>query len=328
MSCSRRRLLGAFAALPLLARPARAQTGFPSRPVRLVVGFAPGGLTDTAARALAERMAKALDNPVVVENRPGGQAIIATVAVARAAPDGYTLAFAGTNGMILNPLLYNNLPYRQADFRQLGSMGRSPMLLIVHPDLGVDDVQQFIALAKQKPGAITCAHAGRGIINHLALLHFQSRTGTQFQDVPYKGSGPALLDLMAGTVQSTFDFPTSALAHIRAGKLKALAVTADQRLSSLPDVPTMREAGLDDFELYTRMMISGPAGMPDDVVRTLEKAVGEGARDPGLVRQFAEQGVTVVYTPGAELDKVIAQESAMWAKVIEANKLPRIDLKT
>src|SRR5690606_38783770 len=163
MSCSRRRLLGAFAALPLLARPARAQTDFPSRPVRLVVGFAPGGLTDTAARALAERMAKALDNPVVVENRPGGQAIIATVAVARAAPD----------GLILNPRLYNNLPYRQADFRQLGSMGRSPMLLIVHPDLGVNDVQQFIALAKQKPGAITCAHAGRGIINHLALLHFQ-----------------------------------------------------------------------------------------------------------------------------------------------------------
>ncbi|MCD0504187.1 Bug family tripartite tricarboxylate transporter substrate binding protein [Bordetella petrii] len=328
MSTTRRRLLGAAAALPALSRVAWAQSGFPARPIRLVVGFAPGGLTDLAARALAERMSKVMQSSVVVENRPGGQTIIATTAVARAAPDGYTLAFAGTNGMILNPLLYNNLPYQRSDFRQLGSMGRSAMLLIVHPDLGVNNVQEFIALAKQKPGQITSAHAGRGVINHLALLHFQSRTGTQFQDVPYKGSGPALIDLMAGTVQSTFDFPTSALPHIRAGKLKVLAVTADQRLSSLPDVPTMKEAGVDDFELYTRMMISGPAAMPEDVVRTLESAVAEGARDPSLVRQFAEQGVTVEFTPGKELDQVVERESAMWAKVIDTNQVPKVDLKS
>lgn len=323
---SRRRLLGAAIALPALSRVAWAQSPFPSRPIRLVVGFAPGGLTDLAARALAERMSKALKSSVVVENRPGGQTIIATSAVARAEPDGYTLAFAGTNGMILNPLLYNDLPYNRSDFRQLGSMGRSAMLLIVHPDLGVNNVQEFIALAKQKPGLLNCAHAGRGVINHLAMLHFQSLTGTQFQDVPYKGSGPALIDLMAGTVQCTFDFPTSALPNIRAGKLKVLAVTADQRLSSLPDVPTMKEAGVDDFELYTRMMISGPAAMPEDVVRVLESAVAEGARDPSLIKQFAEQGVTVDFTPGKELDQVIERESALWGKVIEANQLPKIDL--
>ncbi|MFY1952355.1 Bug family tripartite tricarboxylate transporter substrate binding protein [Achromobacter xylosoxidans] len=330
MPFTRRHALGALAALPLMPRlaHAQAQANFPTRPVRLLVGFAPGGLTDIAARALAERMGKVLKGSVVVENRPGGQAIIATVAVARAEPDGYTLGFAGTNGMILNPLLYNNLPYQQSDFKQLGSMGKSPMLLIVHPALGVKNVQEFIALAKKKPGDITCAHAGRGVINHLALLHFQSKTGTQFQDVPYKGSGPALLDLMAGTVQSTFDFPTSALPNIQSGKLQVLAVTADKRLSSLPDVPTMKEAGVDDFELYTRMMISGPAAMPAEVVRTLEHAVREGTRDPSLVKQFAEQGVTVEFTSSADLDRVIAEESAMWAGVIRANNVPKTDLKS
>ena len=155
MPFTRRHALRALAALPLMPRPAWAQADFPARPVRLLVGFAPGGLTDIAARALAERMAKILKGNVVVENRPGGQAIIATVAVARAEPDGYTLGFAGTNGMILNPLLYNNLPYQVSDFKQLGSMGKSPMLLIVHPALGVKNVQEFIALAKKKPGDIT-----------------------------------------------------------------------------------------------------------------------------------------------------------------------------
>ena len=328
MRYTRRQALGALAALPLVVRPAWAQSEFPNRPVRLLVGFAPGGLTDIAARALAERMSKVMKQNVVVENRPGGQAIIATVAVARAEPDGYMLGFAGTNGMILNPLLYNNLPYQQSDFKQLGSMGKSPMLLIVNGDLGVDNVKDFIALAKKKPGEITCAHAGRGVINHLALLHFQSKTGTQFQDVPYKGSAPALVDLMAGTVQSTFDFPTSALGHIKTGKLKVLAVTADKRLSSLPDVPTMKEAGVDDFELYTRMMISGPAAMPAPVVKVLEDAVRQGANDPGLIKQFAEQGVQVEFTSSAELDKVIADESAMWAGVIKANNVPKTDLKS
>lgn len=325
-----RRLVLQAAALPLIAATtgqlALAKDRFPSRPVRLVVGFAAGGLTDIAARALAQRMSKVMDANVVVENRPGGQAIIATVAVARAEPDGYTLAFAGTNGMILNPLLYNNLPYKRADFRQLGSMGRSPMLLIVHNDLGVQNVQEFIALARKKPGQIACAHAGYGVINHLALLHFQSKTGTRFLDVPYKGSAPALMDLMAGTVQSTFDFPTSALAGIQAGKFRALAVTADRRLSSLPDVPTMKEAGVQGFELYTRMMISGPARMPTDVVATLENAVRVATQDPSLVQQFAEQGVTVEFTSAGDLEKVIEAESALWQRVIESNGVPKTDL--
>jgi tripartite-type tricarboxylate transporter receptor subunit TctC len=206
-------------------------------------------------------------------------------------------------------------------------MGRSPMLLIVHNDLGVQNVQEFISLAKKKPGQIACAHAGHGIINHLALLHFQSRTGTRFQDVPYKGSGPALMDLMAGTVQSTFDFPTSALAGIKAGKYKALAVTADRRLGSLPGVPTMKEAGVEGLELYTRMMISGPAKMPADVVATLENAVRQATQDPSFVQQFAEQGLTIEFTSAADLEKVMASESALWQQVIQSNGVPRTELK-
>lgn len=327
---STRRLILQAAALPLAASAttlAFAQAPFPSRPIKLLVGFAAGGLTDIAARGLAQRMSKTLGQNVVVENRPGGQTIIATVAGARAEPDGYTLTFAGTNGMILNPLLYNNLPYKQADFKFLGSMGRSPMLLIVHNDLGVNNVQEFIALAKKKPGELSCAHAGHGVINHLALLHFQSKTGTKFIDVPYKGSGPALLDLMAGTVQSTFDFPTSALSGLQAGKYKALAVTADRRLSSLPNVPTMQEAGFPGFELYTRMMISGPARMPADVVATLENSVRLGAQDPSLIQQFADQGVTVEFTSATDLEKVVANESALWQQVIQSNNIPKTELK-
>lgn len=330
MQATRRHILmtlAAAAAGTLAPGASWAKAAFPDRPIRLLVGFAPGGLTDIAARALAERMSKALGVSVVVENRPGAQTIIATTAAARAQPDGYTLTFAGTNGMILNPLLYNGLPYQRSDFRLLGSMGRSPMILMVNSGLGVDSVQELIELARSKPGELAFAHAGQGVINHLALLHFQARTGTQFQDVPYKGSGPALIDLMAGTVQGTFDFPTSALASIKAGKCKALAVTADERLSSLPDVPTMREAGVDDFELYTRMMISGPAAMPEDVVRVLEDAVRKGTEDPSLIAQFAEQGVTVQFTPGDELVQVAEQESELWGAVIRENQVPKSELK-
>ena len=327
MSMTRRTLLSALGALPLATRTAFAQAKFPDRPIRLLVGFAPGGLTDIAARALAQRMSNVLDGRVVVENRPGGQTIIATTAAARAEPDGYTLTFAGTNGMILNPLLYNNLPYSQESFTQLGSMGKSPMLLIVNSDLGVNNVQDLIALAKKSPGRITCAHAGRGVINHLALLHFQSQTGTAFQDVPYKGSGPALIDLTGGTVNMTFDFPTSSLAGIKAGQYKALAVTADKRLTSLPDVPTMKEAGVDNMELYTRMMISGPAGMPKEVVTVLGEAVRKGTLDPSFISQFAEQGIAIEYTSGADMKEIIAQESAMWEKIIKANDIPKVELK-
>jgi len=327
MSLTRRTLLAALAATPFATRTVFAQSGYPNRPIRLLVGFAPGGLTDIAARALALRMGPAMKGSVVVENRPGGQTIIATTAAARAEPDGYTLTFAGTNGMILNPLLYNNLPYSQDNFTHLGSMGKSPMLLIVNNDLGVNSVQELIALAKKSPGRVTCAHAGRGVINHLAMLHFQSKTGTEFQDVPYKGSGPALIDLIGGTVNMTFDFPTSSMAGIKAGQYKALAVTADQRLTSLPDVPTMKEAGVDDMALYTRMMISGPAGMPPDVVSTLGNAVREGTLDPSFISQFADQGVAIEYTSGADMKAIIAQESAMWEKIIKANDIPKVELK-
>lgn len=331
MQSSRRRVVQALAGLPLASSAglSLAQDGsFPNRTVKLVVGFAPGGLTDIAARALAERMTKALGQSVVVENRPGAQAIIATVAVARAEPDGYTLAFAGTNGLILNPLLYNDLPYQLADFKLLGSLGRSPMLVIVNKDLPVNTLQDLIKLAKAKPGELNCAHAGRGIINHLALLHFQARTGTKFTDVAYKGSAPAMVDVMGGAVQWTFDFPTSSLEHVKSGRVKALAVTAPTRMSSLPDVPTMAEAGVPDFELATRMMISGPAKMPAAIVAKLEDAVRQGTRDPSLIEQFAKQGLTIEFVGANDLEAVVAKESALWDQVIKANGLEKTNLKS
>ena len=321
---STRRFFLQTVALPLAASSAGfafAKDPFPSRPIKLLVGFAAGGLTDIAARGLAQRMSKTLGQNVLVENRPGGQTIIATVAGARAEPDGYTLTFAGTNGMILNPLLYNNLPYSQADFKYLGSMGRSPMLLIVHNDLGVNNVQEFIALAKKKPGDITCAHAGHGVINHLALLHFQSKTGTKFTDVPYKGSGPALIDLMAGTVQSTFDFPTSALGGLQAGKYKALAVTADKRNAALPNVPTMAEAGVKDVEVYSWQAAAAPKGLPADIRARLEKDTIAGLKSPEMTAKFNDIGFDVVANSSKDFEAFLKAEIARWKTVIEVGKI-------
>ncbi|HEY0201705.1 MAG TPA: tripartite tricarboxylate transporter substrate binding protein, partial [Burkholderiaceae bacterium] len=206
---SRRMFVGGALVVGGLAGPAWAQDKFPSRTIRIVAGFPAGGITDIAARALAERMGHHLNTAVVVDNKPGANSSIGTVAVARAPADGYTLAFAGTNAMILNPLLYRNLPYKVEDFSFLGCMGSSPMVLVVSPSLGVKTLREFIDKARANPGGIAMAHGGRGVINHLALKYFEKQTGTSFQDVPYKGSAPAIIDLIGGTVQGSFDFGVS-----------------------------------------------------------------------------------------------------------------------
>lgn len=292
----------------------------------MIAGFPAGGITDIAARALAERMTALYGSPVVVDNRPGANSAIGTTAVARAPADGYTLAFAGSNAMVLNPLLYRNLQYKVEDFNFLGCMGSSPMVLVVHPSLGVKTLQELVAKAKAAPGTINMAHGGRGVINHLTLKYFEKLTGTTFQDVPYKGSAPAITDLVGGTVQGSFDFGVSTLAHIKAGKLIALAVTSSERMAALPDVPTVIESGVPGFNVRTYMLIEGPAGMPAAVRASLVETVRKGIETPGLTEKFAPQGVFIQYGDPAFVEQLVKRETALWQRIVTESQITPSDL--
>ena len=270
---------------------------FPERAIKVIAGFPAGGITDIAARALSERMTSILGVSVVVDNRPGANSAIGTTAVARAPADGYTLAFAGSNAMVLNPLLYRNLQYKVEDFAFLGCMG-----------------------------SITMAHGGRGVINHLTLKYFEKLTGTSFQDVPYKGSAPAITDLVGGVVNASFDFGVSTLAHIKAGKLVPLAVTSSERMSALPDVPTLQEVGLKDFNVRTYMLIECPAGVPGPVYQKLVDAVKQGVETPGLAEKFVSQGVFIKYGSPEFVAKLVKDETALWQRIVTESNVTQTDL--
>lgn len=320
----RRHLLASTAALALACAPrAFAQSSdFPNRPIKLLVGFAPGGLTDLAARAVAEGMSKVLGQQVVVENRPGANSIIATQAVQNAPKDGYTLLFGGTNSMVLSPLLYRQLPYSvERDFAPIALLGNSPMILVVSSSLGVNSVQGFIELARAKPDTLTMAHAGNGNINHLGILLFESLTGVQLRGVPYKGSGPAIADLAAGIVNGSFDFLVSSSPQIKAGRLKALGVTSPRRVPSLPDVPTIAEAGVPGFDVRTFMMMSAPKGTPVEIVRKLSDAAERAVASRALIDSFSERGVDFEYGPPAEMFRSIAAETEKWGRLVRAHRL-------
>lgn len=321
-----RRAFVAAACAGSIVGPAWAEDKFPSRTIRMVAGFPAGGITDIAARALSERMGAILATPVVVDNRPGANSAIGTTAVARAPADGYTLAFAGSNAMVLNPLLYRNLPYKVEDFSFLGCMGSSPMLLVVSPSLGVRTLQEFIDKARAAPGKINMAHGGRGVINHLTLKYFEKQSGTAFQDVPYKGSAPAIIDLVGGVVDGSFDFGVSALPHIKSGKLIALAVTSSERMAALPDVPTLMESGVPHFNVRTYMLIEGPAGMPEPVRKTLVDAIRAGIETPALVEKFAPQGVFIQYGSPEFVAQLVRSETALWQRIVTESRITPSDL--
>ncbi|RZI69468.1 Bug family tripartite tricarboxylate transporter substrate binding protein [Variovorax guangxiensis] len=320
---TRRVFMGATGAACL---PAWADDKFPSRTIKVIAGFPAGGITDIAARALSERMGSLLNTPVVVDNRPGANSAIGTTAVARAPADGYTLAFAGSNAMVLNPLLYRNLPYKVEDFAFLGCMGSSPMVLVVSPSLGVKTLKEFIDKAKAAPGKLDMAHGGRGVINHLTLKYFEKQTGTAFQDVPYKGSAPAILDLVGGVVHGSFDFGVSTLPHIKSGKLIALAVTSSERMAALPDVPTLIESGVPDFNVRTYMLIEGPAAMPEPVRKVLIDSVRAGVESPGLAEKFAPQGVFIKYGSPAFVEQLVRTETALWQRIVTESNITQSDL--
>jgi tripartite-type tricarboxylate transporter receptor subunit TctC len=303
--------------LLLVATTAFAQD-YPSRPVRLVVPLSPGGFADTPTRILAPRLSEQFGRQFFVENKPGAGGTIGWDSVAKAAPDGYTLAITGST-LLVGSHLYKNIPYDVfKDFTHISMMAAGPYVLVVNPKkVPVANVRELIAAAKAKPGVIDYASSGNGSSQHLVGALFNAMAGVQLNHVPYKGSGPAMQDLLAGEVGVSFAGVPNVLGNVRGGRLKALAVTTPKRWVELPDVPTMSEAGVPGYEATLWLSISGPAGMPKDLVQRLTTEIAKALKDPDLQSKFREAGVEADSMSGEELLRYMHSEDAKWGKVVK-----------
>jgi tripartite-type tricarboxylate transporter receptor subunit TctC len=311
-----------LAAIVLVATtPAAAQGAtYPTKPVRLVVPFPASGTTDILARAVAQKLSETWGQQVIVDNRPGAGGNIGSELVAKAPPDGYTLLMGTVGTHAINPSLYAKMPYDHVkDFTPVILVAGVPNVLVVNPSLPVNSVQQLIAYGKANPNALNFASSGNGTSIHLSGELFRTMTGVQMTHVPYKGSAPALTDLIGGQVQLMFDNLPSSLQFIKAGKLRALAVTSAARSQALPDVPTLAESGLPGFEASSWFGVLAPAGTPADIVAKVNSAVAAWLASPAAKEQLAAQGAIAAGGPPDAFAKHIADESAKWAKVVKAS---------
>lgn len=292
--------------------------GYPSKPVRIVSPFAPGGGNDTLCRILSPRLSENLKQPVVVENRSGANGIVGTEVAARAAPDGYTIVLI-PSGHAVNASLYKKLPFDPIrDFTPITLVGSSPLVLAIHPSLPAKNVKGLIALAKARPGQLTYVSAGVGASGHLGGALFEALTNTKMTHIPYKGMGPAIIDLMAGQVTMTFGTSASVIPHARSGRLRALAVTGAKRSPALPDLPTVAEAAaLPDYEAGLWYGFVGPARLPPEVVSRLHAAIVAALQLPEVRERLTSQGVDPLHNTPEEFTKLLASDVERWAKVVQ-----------
>jgi tripartite-type tricarboxylate transporter receptor subunit TctC len=312
-----RRAVGALALA--VACGAHAQAPYPNHPVRIVVPFPAGGTTDILARATAQKLTEGLGQPFVVENRPGAAGNIGAELVAKSPPDGYTMLMGTVGTHAINPSLYDKMPYDHVkDFVPVVLVAGVPNVLVVHPSVPVKSVQELIAYAKANPGKLNFASSGAGTSIHLSGELFKTMTGVSMQHVPYKGSSPALADLTGGQVQLMFDNLPSALPLIKAGKLRALAVTSLTRSTVLPDLPTVSESGLAGFDSSSWFGLLAPAGTPKDVVARVNGEVAKWLATPDAKEKLAAQGAIVASGLAPEdFTRHIASETAKWQKVVK-----------
>jgi len=301
-----------FAATQALAQ------SYPSKPVKLLVGVPPGGPTDTVARAIAPELGEALGQPIVIENRPGASAVIATDAVAKAAPDGHTLAFIYITHAT-NPTLIAKLPYDTLrDFAPVSLVGRQSMVLLAHPGFAAGTLAELIAAAKAAPGKIDYGASDAGSAPHLAAELFKMMAGIDLTPIYYKGTAPALTDLLAGHIPVMFVSNISALPHVKAGKLKGLAVTGAQRTTLAPGIPTLAESGLAGYEAYGWYGVAAPARTPAAVIARLHAEVARIAQNPAMKARLGAQGLELVGNSPPEFDAFIRAEIAKWSAVLKA----------
>ena len=290
---------------------------YPSRPVRLVVPLSPGGFADTPTRMLAPRLSEQLGRQFFVENKPGAGGTIGADFVAKSAPDGYTLLVTGTPHVI-SAHLYKKLPYDALrDFTHIALIASGPYALVVNPQkLPVTSVKELITAARAQPGKIDFASSGNGSAQHLVGALFNSMAGIDLNHVPYKGSGPAMQDLIAGQVGVSFAGVPNVLGHVRSGRLRALGVTTATRWSELPDVPTLAEAGVPGYEATLWLNVSGPAGMPADIVQRLNNEIAKALKDPEVQNNFRTGGVDAVWMGPQDLNAFMRAEYEKWGKVV------------
>jgi tripartite-type tricarboxylate transporter receptor subunit TctC len=319
--CSRSRRAFVVGAAAALTAPRRALgQGYPSKAVQIVVPFAPGGATDIVARLVAAKLNERLGQPVVIENRPGAGGNIGAAVAAKAAPDGYTMFMGTISTHAINPSLYAKLGYDPVrDFAPVSLLTSVPLVLVVHPGLGARSIKDVIALAKAKPGELTYASPGAGTALHLAGELFKTLAGVDIVHVPYKGSAPALTDVMAGRVSLMFDTSLSALPHVKGGKLHALAVTTARRSPMLPELPTVTEAGVPGFEVSAWNGVLVPAGTPRDVVGRLATEIAAIMKLPDVRDRLGAQGAEAIGSTPDEFARYIAAETAKWAVVVRAS---------
>jgi tripartite-type tricarboxylate transporter receptor subunit TctC len=308
-------LAAGAAALPAVSRIARAQT-YPSRPVRLVIGYTPGGSADLTARLMAQWLSERLGQPFVVESRPGAGTNLATEAVVQAPPDGYTLLLVAPANAI-NATLYEKLNHNFArDIAPVGGINRFPNVMEVNPSVPVKTVPEFIAYAKANPGKLNMASSGAGSTIHVSGELFKMMTGVNMVHVPYRGSAPALTDMIGGQVQVMFDNIPTSIEYIRAGKLRPLAVTSVTRSELLPDIPTVADF-VPGYEASAWYGVGAPKNTPADIINKLNLTMNAILADPAVKARFASMGATLIAASPAEFGRYVAEETEKWAKVVK-----------
>ncbi len=306
-------------ALALLLPLGAAAQNYPHKPIRLVVPFTPAGAVDIASRAIAIELLKQLGQPVSVENKPGAGGNLGAAEVARAAPDGYTLLMTTSGIQAINPALYAKMPFDpNKDLVPVAALVSLNNVLVLHPSVPANSVKEVIALAKKDPGKWTYASSGNGTSIHMSGAMFTQLTGTDLLHIPYKGSGPAVTDLLAGQVNMMFDNIPSSLPHIRAGKLRALATTGAKRDPALPDLPTIAEAGVPGYESGVWFGIAAPAGTPKEIISKLNAAAVQGARSPEFGKRMKDLGYNLIPGSAEEMAAMLKAELARWAPIVKS----------
>lgn len=316
----RRFLAAALATLALAPiAPAYAQdASYPTRAIKILVPYPPGGFNDTLARTIGAKLQAAWGQPVVVENRPGGNTLIGTEAAARSPADGYTI-FVTPFAFAVNQSIFKKLPYDPVkDFAPITLAATTPNILVVNPSLGVNTVKELIARAKEKPGALNYASTGTGSSNHLSMELFKQMAGVDITHVPYKGSAPAVTDLIGGQVGLMFDNVPNIINQVKAGRLKALAVTTKEKSPHVPDLPTVSEAGVPGYEVTVWFGFAAPAGTPRPILDKLNTEIVKSLRMADVREKFSAQGVDVVGSSPEQFAAYLRQQMDLWAKVVKA----------